>query len=266
LGGEILLLGDEDLEHARVAAVKADDREFGGVFIGLGLLFDLHSIETRLVIPDEAVGDVAEGFLDGLLVFELGLVALSPGEVIGAGDGSSGIEGLGELAGERPDGCRALEEAGDRSAGCAELSGERDLGEIGGLGDTDVGIRGNEALLAGENIGAALQQGRGKAGGDLGLMGLIDEREAAIDRAGVSAEQDADLVFGLGDGLVAGDDLGLCLLEEHLGLVDVGDGGVSTLELDGVKSEDVLVGGDGLLRDVQLKVKVAKLVVGGRDA
>ena len=50
------------------------------------------------------------------------------------------------------------------------------------------------------------------------------------------------------------DDLGLGLLHQRLRLIDVGDGALATLELDGVQLQDFLVGLDRLLRVIELVV------------
>ena len=92
-------------------------------------------------------------------------------------------------------------------------------------------------------------------------MWLIDEREPAIDRPWISAEQNADLILRLLDRLLYGDDFGLRLLHQKLSLVHVGDGALAALELDRVDSENLIVRRHRLLREFVLRIKLTQQVI-----
>jgi hypothetical protein len=88
----------------------------------------------------------------------------------------------------------------------------------------------------------------------------------ADDGAGVAAEQEAEVVFGLLDLLLQGGDLGLRGVIQFFGLADVGEG-VGAAVIEGVgEVERLLASGEGLLRDGQLGVERAQLVVVGGHA
>ncbi len=84
----------------------------------------------------------------------------------------------------------------------AELSGQRNLRKERCLGDAHVGVGGHQALLIAPHIGPALQQRRRQSGRNFGQVRLLGQVESARDRSGISAQQDADVVLGLFDGLL----------------------------------------------------------------
>ena len=96
-------------------------------------------------------------------------------------------------------------------------------------------------------------------------MWLLGNIQAASDRPGVAAEQDADVVLRLLNGLLGGYDLRLRLLQQSLRLVDVGDSAFATLELDVVELQDFLVDRNGLFREFELIVVLTQQEVVGSD-
>src|SRR4030095_14934395 len=86
---------------------------------------------------------------------------------------------------------RAGEEVRKSNALKAGESSQRDLRIERGLGLADVGIGGDELLLGGAEVRAALEQRRRPTRRDFRPHGLRDQGGAALDATGVAAEQNA---------------------------------------------------------------------------
>ena len=108
-----------------------------------------------LLVTDEGVGDIMKSALNGLLVSEKSLVALGLGEDDVGVDAPCREDGLHGGCGEGPDTCGAGEKICERVALQAGGGSERDVWKIGGAGNSDLEICGDELFFGLANIGAA---------------------------------------------------------------------------------------------------------------
>src|SRR5271170_6138952 len=118
-----------------------------GALGGGGEKFLLFAKFPEFAITDEGVGNLAEGLLDGLLVGKDRFLLLGFGEPDARANSAGGKDGLSERASETPESRRAGEEACERIALEATRAGQRDLRIVGGAGDTDLSVGGNEDLF-----------------------------------------------------------------------------------------------------------------------
>src|SRR5438445_5385276 len=79
---------------------------------------------------------------------------------------------------------------------------QRDLREIGGLGDTNLRVRGNQLLLCRADVRPAFQQRGGKPRWNFKRMSLLSEFVSAGNIVRVLSKQDADQVLLLRDHLL----------------------------------------------------------------
>ena len=68
---------------------------------------------------------------------------------------------------------------------------------VGGAGDADLGVSGDEELFGLADIGAALEKLRGEASGDFGRVRLLGEPQAAGDGAWIVSEESANEILFL---------------------------------------------------------------------
>jgi len=92
---------------------------------------------------------------------------------------------------------------------------------VGGAGDTDSRVGGNEQLLGLADIGAALEKLRGNACGNFGGVRLLGEAQAALDGARVISEQGAEKIFSLLDAAFEVGDFFAGGVDELFSLADV---------------------------------------------
>ncbi len=116
-----------------------------------------------------------------------------------------------------------VEEGLDVGAEEAAGTGQAEDGEEGGLGDADPGVGGGQLALGGGDIGTALEEIGGEAGGDGGGHGVPvgGVNGCQVKGGGVRAAEDGDGVLKLGAALGKGSGFGFG--DGQLGL---GAGGV----------------------------------------
>ena len=113
--------------------------------------------------------------------------------MICAADRAAVVERLPSLAAERPDGCRALQETGESRCSLRRrwpVSGN--CGKKAALATPTLAFAATRLCLGWRNQADA-GAGPREAGRDFGQMGLISQRQTAIDGAGIPAQQDAEL-------------------------------------------------------------------------
>ena len=140
---------------------------------------------------------------------------------------------------------------------------EADGGVIGGDGDADAGIGRRGLAFRGGDVGAAFQQLRRYADGNLGqrhVEGRIGNAEIGQAVVGDGAHG----VLKLGPSHAHIDELGAHGFELGLGLGDIGLGGHAAFEAALGQIELAFEVGDGALQQLDLRVKPAELeVIGG---
>ncbi len=159
-------MGVDDFEVTHEAGVVAFLRKIGaaaGAGDGTGLRGRLVAEEAR---GGERVLHFAEGDEHALLVGRGGFVVgrAAAGEI---GAVASALEEREvEARAEGPEAAVGFGEVADVGAGVTGGSGERDVREERGLGDTDAGAGCGEAAFGGGDIGTAREQVAGEAGGN----------------------------------------------------------------------------------------------------
>ena len=118
----------------------------------------LHAALARPLVRDQRVRDFGECGLNGLLVLNSALSRSAsasftfdlrrPPVKIGCVTCGTKLQAL----------CGPLNKARQLRALPAQKSAEAQLREIGGLGDADIGVGGDQRLFRGANVGTALQQ------------------------------------------------------------------------------------------------------------
>src|ERR1700722_17056113 len=93
-------------------------------------------------------------------------------------------------------------------------------------------------------------------------MRLINEGKTTGDRSWISPEQNTDLVLRLRYGLFAENDLSFRLLKKKIRLVHVANGTITAFIFDGVNPQDILIGDDISLREIQLIIELTQLKIG----
>ncbi len=186
-GGEEFLFVVEDFEVAGDAALVADRGEVGGLAIGLGAEFLAGTEFAGSLVGDEAIGDFAEGVLDGFLVEGEGFLEAGLGELEVAAEGAAGEEGQGDAGSELPGLAGAGEEVREGDGLEAVEAGEVDARIEGGFGLADVGVGGDEGLFGGAEVGAAVEEVGGQARRDRDVEVLAEEAWAALDGPWVAA-------------------------------------------------------------------------------
>ena len=83
--------------------------------------------------------------------------------------------------------------------------------------------------------GRRCSRSEGRPAGISAQEWLIDQVQPAFDRPGISAQQNAEVVFRLLRELLIVDDAGLGLLQNDLRLIDIGNGRIAAFELDVVQ-------------------------------
>lgn len=260
LVGEQGALGGEDFKVAGGSALIALVGDVKGV-LGGG---DGVALSGRLLLKDAKIGelvfDLVEcgedgGFVGGCL----GLVAVA--SLISEGVAAASVkEELGGLRAEGPEGAGALNPCAELEALKAASCAEGDGGVIGADGDADLGVGGDDAALGGGNVWAALDELRGKAGGDR-RQSEIERRGGEGEVAGLEVGEGGQGVLVLGAGFIDVNELGTDGFKLGAGLGSVGlraDAAVETLLGEG---ELALVVGDCGLEEVALGVEAAELEV-----
>jgi len=123
------------------------------------LLLNSHLME--FLVCDQGIGYISEGALNGLLVDEQSLLVLRFGEVQISSKGAPGEDGLTYLSAVGPNSCVRAHHARKEAAAPKSTTpgtGQRYLGKELSLGDTNLGVRGDEDLFSLANIGPSLEQ------------------------------------------------------------------------------------------------------------
>src|SRR5919107_2468483 len=173
----------ERFEQVRDVAVVAQVREARAVAQGRDQQLALRANLPRLAAGDERVRHLAEGVLDSPLVVDEQKLPLRLREAHLGLDAAAREDGLRPLREESPDGPRRAEDAHERSALETEEARERDAREVSLLRNVYARARGDQLLLRGEYVGAALDQVRGQSGGHFGRRLLLGQTLAARDGA-----------------------------------------------------------------------------------
>jgi len=173
-------------------------------------------------------------------------------DTAGVEDGHGGTGGDAEVL------SGACEEAGESAGLYAQQASKRNLRKVFGPGCADVGISRNELLFRLADIGAALQQGRGKAWRNGGRREEIGNCFTARDGAGDFRGQKAQQIFELFDLALGGGDLGSGSVEKLFSLANIERGGYSALTADLGEFQTALRNSDGTAADGEFIVSFAK--------
>src|SRR5580704_1987347 len=105
------------------------------------------------LVGDQGVGNFSERSLNGLLVLHHCTISLGFRQLHCRREPACCKDGLAQLGNEAPGAVRSAEKAGQLGALAADKPAQTQLREVSGLGDSDVGVGGNQVLLGGADIG-----------------------------------------------------------------------------------------------------------------
>src|SRR6266481_3655040 len=183
------------------------------------LLANSHLME--FLVCDQGVRYISEGALNGLLVGEQSLLVLRFGEVQISPKGSPREDGLTYLSAVGPDSNLGTHQAREGAAApksATPRTGQRDLWKKLSLGNTNLGIRGDEDLFSLANIRPSLEQRGWQARRYFRGKRLLLQRASAQHACWVIAEENVDRVFLLANLPLEVRDLRVCSVEHLLGL------------------------------------------------
>src|SRR5215813_6759308 len=112
----------------------------------------------KLLIGDQRIRNVAERSLDGLPIFNQGLLVLRSGELKISPKSTAGKNGLAQVCSIRPYRGLGTDQRGERAAASEGASARASQGNLGKelrLGDSNFGVRGDKNLLGFANVWAS---------------------------------------------------------------------------------------------------------------
>src|ERR1022692_2409452 len=121
---EVLLFVVLHFEKTGDATLETYGGQVGHLLVRFRLLLNFHSVQSRLVVAHESIGNIAERLLHGLLVGEFRFVALRPRQTVPAPDPASLEDRLDYLSTHGPECRRPLQEAGYGDALRAKCTGQ----------------------------------------------------------------------------------------------------------------------------------------------
>src|SRR5208337_1022598 len=205
-------------------------------------------------IGDQGIRHIAKCALDCLLIRQQHLLTLcfcKPHVVLKF---SALKDRLRKRARHSPQCSRTSEETIERGTLKTRISGQSDLREISCAGYSDLRVRGNQVLFCIANIWASLQQRGWNAYGNLWRVRLLCQRQSAWDISWIIAEQNAEIVFLLGDLPLQIGDFGLGRVHQLLCLAYIKIGADSVLLLGLRQLQRLLARVQSSLGNIQLQI------------
>ena len=253
------------VEHGQVigvAVVVAEPGDFGILAQAVHLALLGGQLPVGLLAGHKRVVDLAEAVLHRPLVGGEHLRLHGLGLAHVARDPAGGEDGQAHRHGVLPDLRRPGEQVIEVTAGRTEGPGQTDARKISRPSGADAGIGRDQVLLGLADVGPSLEQGRGQAGGRCRHLEFVDG-QAARNRPGIAAQQDAQAVFLLRHRLFQGRDgsQGLLVLGAVLAEFQVGDEAAAKPFFEQVVG--LLTGARRLPGDFQLPVQGAQVDIGG---
>src|SRR6266567_1262868 len=229
------------------------------------LLANPHLME--FFVADQRVGYIAERPLNGLAVRNQSLLMLRLGRAQISAKRSPRKNGLAHLGAVGPDSNLRTHQAGESTATSKRpptRSGQRYLRKELRLGDSDLGVRGNQDLFSLANIRPSLDQRRWHTRRHFGRKRLLHQRASAGYGLRIVAKQNADGIFLLRDAPLQVRDLRVRRIENLLRLQNVKPCSHTMLDAKIRELHRVLLRLDGLARDLELKIKLQESEISAR--
>jgi type III secretory pathway lipoprotein EscJ len=155
--------------------------------------------QAEFLIIEQGVRHAAKRLMDRLLIGQDHFLFAGLAQSDARSSPAAGEDRLHEIGAKAPETRRAGEQGRERGAAESAECRQRDVGEVGRLGDADSGVCRDQLGLDRADVRPPLQEAGGYSGRNVRQERLIGQRQATVDRTGIVPEQRADEVFLLVD-------------------------------------------------------------------